>query len=203
VLAGPELGSPAFRLAERGYDVWLGNFRGNHYSRCRDALEPRCPPREHRTLDPDRDNEYWQFSWDEMAMLDLPAQLGLVLESTASEKVTTSYRPTGHPQIYYIGHSMGTTTYMALNSVDPSWGDWVELAVLLAPAAYMDHMESPITLIAPFADMVQWIADHMGVGEFLPSNWFMDWLADFVCPPSSMFEIVCENIVFLLAGYDE
>jgi hypothetical protein len=67
---------------------------------------------------------------------------------------------------------MGTTTYMALNSVDPSWGDRVELAVLLAPAAYMDHM---------------------GVGEFLPSNLFMDRIAaeDF------------QNIMFLIGGYDE
>ena len=39
----------------QGYDVWLGNFRGNHESR------------EHVNLDPDVDSDYWQFSWDEMA----------------------------------------------------------------------------------------------------------------------------------------
>ena len=82
-------------------------------------------------------------------------------------------------QIYYVGHSMGTTTYMAMNSMDPTWADkvshsemlailvslyfWlhherrilvklaklsqipkVELAVLLAPVAFVDHMNSPI-----------------------------------------------------------
>ena len=39
----------------KGYDVWLGNYRGNHESR------------EHMKLDPDWDSDYWQFSWDEMA----------------------------------------------------------------------------------------------------------------------------------------
>jgi lysosomal acid lipase/cholesteryl ester hydrolase len=43
--------------------------------------------REHETLDPDRDNDYWQFSWDEMAKYDLPTQLNYVLEKTGKEKV--------------------------------------------------------------------------------------------------------------------
>jgi len=178
VLAGPEHGAPAFRLAEEGYDVWLGNYRGNHDSR------------EHQSLDADRDNEFWQFSWDEMAKYDLPTELNYVLEQTGVSK------------LYYVGHSMGTTTYMAMNSVDPSWADRVELAVFLAPVAYVDHMKSPIKLLAPFSDLVQWVADHMGMGEFLPSNWLMDLIADFVCGDTPL-ELICENVVFLLTGYDE
>ena len=38
-----------------------------------------------------------------------------------------------------------------------------------------------LQLIAPFSNMVQWVADHMGMGEFLPSNWLMDLIATFVC----------------------
>jgi len=180
VLAGPDHGAPAFRLAEQGYDVWLGNYRGNHDSR------------EHQSLDPnDPHDEFWQFSWDEMAKYDLPTQLNFVINHTDSQK------------IYYIGHSMGTTTYMAMNSMDPTWADKVELAVLLAPIAFVDHMKSPIKLIAPFSNMVQWVADHMGMGEFLPSNWLMDLIATFVCGPNNPLEIICENVVFLLTGYDE
>merc|ERR1712080_507910 len=178
VLAGPKHGGPAFRLAEQGYDVWLGNFRGNHYSR------------EHETLDPDTDNSFWKFSWDEMVKYDLPTMLNHVMEVTHQKK------------IYYIGHSMGTTTYMAMNSMDPSWADRVELAGFLAPVAYVDHMKSPIRLIAPLANQIQWIANHMGIGEFLPSNWLMDWIADHVCGNNHL-DIICTNIIFLLTGYDK
>ena len=125
VLLGPDKGAPAFRLAQAGYDVWLGNYRGNGYSR------------EHTSLDPAQ-KEFWRFSWDEMAKYDLPAMLNFTLAHTGKEK------------IYYMGHSMGTTTYMAMNSMDPYWGDKVELAVFLAPVAYMQHMESPIKYLTPF-----------------------------------------------------
>ena len=125
VLAGADHGAPGFRLAEAGYDVWLGNYRGNTYSRTHASLDPGS-------------KEFWRFSWDEMAKYDLPAMLNFVLEHTGKEK------------IYYIGHSMGTTTYMAMDSYYESFADRVELAVFLAPVAFMDNMESPIRLLAPF-----------------------------------------------------
>lgn len=177
VLPGPEHGAVAFRLAAAGYDVWLGNFRGNTDSR------------NHMTLLPSS-NDFWQFSWDEMAKYDLPTQLNYVLEHTGKEK------------IYYIGHSMGTTTFLTMNSLDQTWADKIELAVLLAPVAYVDHMQSPIKLLAPFSDIIEWVADHMGMGEFLPSNWLMDLIAAFACG-DGFLEIVCENVIFLLTGYDE
>ena len=83
-------------------------------------------------------------------------------------------------QIFYVGHSMGTTTYMAMNSMDQSWADKVELAVFLAPVAYVGHMRSPVKveliqssvfitlqfqLLAPFADQVQFVVDHMGLSS--------------------------------------
>ena len=70
-----------------------------------------------------------------MEKYDLPAELNYVLDKTGNKK------------IYYIGHSMGTTTYMVMNSLDQSWADKVELAVFLAPVAYVDHMNSPIHMV--------------------------------------------------------
>ena len=56
---------------------------------------------------------------------------------------------TGREKLYYVGHSMGTTTFMTMDSLSPGWSDKVELAVMLAPVAYVDHMSSPIRLITP------------------------------------------------------
>ena len=43
-------------------------------------------PREHKTLDPDNDDEYWQFAQDEMSKYDLPSQLNYVLQITNKKK---------------------------------------------------------------------------------------------------------------------
>jgi len=178
VIAGPDHGGLAFVLWNAGYDVWLGNFRGNTYSRS------------HCTLNPDQD-EFWQFTWDEIAKFDLPAELNYVLDKTGVDK------------LFYVGHSMGSTTFMVMNSLDATWADKVELATFFAPIAHVEHMLSPIRFVAPFAGMIDWIAEHMGLGEFMPSNWIMNILADLACSEGSWFEGACENLLFIICGFDE
>jgi lysosomal acid lipase/cholesteryl ester hydrolase len=62
--------SPAFVLARAGYDVWLGNSRGSKYSR------------RHVSLNPNKDVDFWKFSWQEMAMEDLPAMIEYTRKAT-------------------------------------------------------------------------------------------------------------------------
>jgi lysosomal acid lipase/cholesteryl ester hydrolase len=81
VMYGPKR-SLAYKLVDAGYDVWLGNARGNVYSRT------------HTTLDPDHSPEYWNFSWHEIGTIDLPAMIDFILEKTGNEK------------LQYIGYSM-------------------------------------------------------------------------------------------------
>jgi hypothetical protein len=45
--------SAGFLYADAGCDVWLGNVRGNTYSRDHISLNPRDKP-------------YWRFTWDEI-----------------------------------------------------------------------------------------------------------------------------------------
>merc|ERR1719430_1235262 len=68
VVTGPDH-ALAFLLADRGYDVWMGNYRGNTYSQ--GHVSPSLPP-----------GEYWDFTWDEMSQYDLPAMLKHVIKIT-------------------------------------------------------------------------------------------------------------------------
>lgn len=70
-----------YYLYDNGYDVWMGNARGNRYSR------------NHTSLNPNSDGQFWNFSWHEIGMYDLPAMINYVLEETNFEKLG------------YFGHS--------------------------------------------------------------------------------------------------
>lgn len=118
-------------LADAGYDVWLGNYRGNTYSRG------------HCTLDPDKDNEFWEFSWDENGKFDIPAMIDKILEET------------GHEKIHYAGHSMGTTGFMVMANERPEHAEKIIMANLLAPVAYMHHMQSPLHYLSVFLDEIE------------------------------------------------
>ena len=84
----------------------------------------------------------------------------------------------------------------------PEYLDYIHMASLLAPVAWVDHMKSPIRYLAPFSNSVGWIANFLGGGEFLPSNFIMDILADLVCD-SSLIDELCSSVLFVLCGFDE
>lgn len=87
----------AFILANLGYDVWIGNNRGNKYSRS------------HLTLNPNKDKKFWNFSLHEMGTHDLPAIIDFIRAETGRNKIS------------YIGHSQGTAQLFAGASLDPEY----------------------------------------------------------------------------------
>ncbi|XP_022256648.1 gastric triacylglycerol lipase-like [Limulus polyphemus] len=167
--------SAGYILADAGYDVWLGNFRGNTYSR------------RHVTLSTDS-KEFWEFSFDEMALYDLPAMIDFALNKT------------GETQLYYIGHSQGTLTAFALLSEKPEYNEKLRTFFALAPVATVGYIKSPIRYFAPYTKDIEILLKLLGVKEFLPNSWLIKLLSDLVC--TTEIKVFCEEIIFLIVGVD-
>ena len=76
--------APAFVAARAGYDVWLGNTRGNKYSKGHQGSPSNY--------------DRWNFDFEEMGDLDITAEIEYSLKVTGEKKVA------------YIGHSQGIFT---------------------------------------------------------------------------------------------
>ena len=72
-------------LADRGYDVWMGNNRGTEYSRGHTNSSMTIDTR-----------EFWAFSYEEMGLYDDTANIKKIKDETKEDK------------IFYIGYSQGT-----------------------------------------------------------------------------------------------
>ena len=82
------------------------------------------------------------FSWDDMGKYDIPAMIDHILKVTKQD------------QIFYVGHSMGTTGFMVMANERPEYQDKIYLASFLAPVAFVDHMKAPIKFLAPFSNQI-------------------------------------------------
>ncbi|KAG2485847.1 hypothetical protein HYH03_015430 [Edaphochlamys debaryana] len=176
--------SLAFLLADQGYDVWLGNVRGNTLSRTHMALEPA-------------DVRFWQWSYDEMAQYDLPAML------------TYAACTSGVASLSYLGHSQGTTVILA--ALAGSGGEagaaprppslppgLVERAVLLAPVAVAKHITS-VPLLAMATLNTDDMFSLLGLHEFLPSDALVAALEGGLC---ALQPYLCVSFLAALCGYN-
>lgn len=251
--------SLGFILADQGFDVWMGNSRGNTYARSHVSLSPSDP-------------EFWQFSFDEMAELDLPATIDHALataygtvgsgaldkteepgvqrgvqgagegrgveaialrrallaagmDAEAAEGIVAGARVQGPaggdgdegdveegsadgggtsnrrykgPKLIYVGHSQGTTIGLAAFSSQPQLAEKVSLAVLMAPAVFLQHVQSQAAL-----ELARFHSDQLillaGAREFLPSMAVLQLLFGSVCATKPT---LCANVLSLLCGYN-
>ncbi|KAK1123312.1 hypothetical protein K0M31_008931 [Melipona bicolor] len=168
-----------FILADQGYDVWMGNVRGNRYSR------------KHLDLSPSH-SDFWMFSWHEMGIYDIPAMIDYITEQTEQEK------------IFMITHSQGGTAFFVMASERPEYQQKVTAAFALAPAVFMSRTKSPLfKALAPHANDINLITDLIGMYEFKASNKLIQMIGKKVCRDASILQPLCKNIIFLFAGFDE
>ncbi|XP_053203591.1 gastric triacylglycerol lipase-like [Panonychus citri] len=162
-----------FLLSNRCYDVWLANSRGNQYSR------------NHTTLDPDKDKEFWNFSFDQMIQYDTPNLIDYILELT------------GRENLGWIGHSQGTLIMFGLLSERPNYSLKVKPFIALAPVVYVGNI-LPALRIAAALPFVLYSLRKTG-GELGDGSSILSITSEFVC--NRWEPIVCENLIYPLKGY--
>ncbi|XP_028032712.1 lysosomal acid lipase/cholesteryl ester hydrolase-like [Bombyx mandarina] len=171
--------SMAISLANAGYDVWLANMRGNKHSR------------RHVTLNPDKDPEFWNFSYHEMALYDLPATIDYILGHT------------GQTRIYGIGHSQGNNIFFAMTAMLPQYNKKIKVFISLAPAVYIGNIEMPTKILVLLSPLVNYLFEGVGNEEILPDGTILQRLLQKVCPLGLPGYVLCvELILFQLAGYN-
>lgn len=95
---------------------------------------------------------------------------------------------------------MGTTESFVLSSILPQTAKYLKLIIALAPAVYETHIQTPLRYLAPFVNDLEWVSKYLGVKQFLPHFKVLDLLAE-ECRKEKVKK-TCENIFFLIGGYD-
>ncbi|XP_072523076.1 gastric triacylglycerol lipase-like [Salminus brasiliensis] len=167
--------SLGYLLADAGFDVWLGNSRGNTWSK------------NHVSLSPDQ-KEYWRFSRDEMAKKDLPAVINFITRTTGQEK------------IFYVGHSQGTTIAFMAFSTMPELASKIKMFFGLAPVATITFTSSPIAKLRVLPDTLIW--GLFGKKAFFPQSRLIKMFATKFCIKNP-FDVLCQNVFFRIFGFEK
>ncbi|XP_014359958.2 lipase 3 [Papilio machaon] len=169
--------SLAYRLADDHFDVWLFNSRGNKYSK--------------KHINKISQKKYWDFSFEEMGSKDLPATIDYILSKTSQSKLS------------YVGFSQGTTIFFVLCSMRPSYNEKIKQAILLAPVATINNIQSPlIPFYANIYDKLTFLAEA-GINEVFPSNVFVSTYHAKVCNLRSPLRFFCGLEYYLNFGLKE
>lgn len=164
--------SLGYQLADAGYDVWMINFRGNAYSRRHLDYQPSDP-------------KFWDWSWQHMADYDLPSVIDFVLAETRK------------PQLYIVGHSMGTTIPFAMLSTMPAYNLKVRAYFALSPVVYLRFARGLINILALLESVFRALM-AINFSELLPQSGLMQAVANTICNSNSA--VLCETAINLVFG---
>ncbi|TMW46183.1 hypothetical protein DOY81_008743 [Sarcophaga bullata] len=166
----------AFNYADAGFDVWLGNSRGNIYSRNNTKISINHP-------------YFWSFSWHEIGVVDIPEMIDYILGKT------------GESKLHYVGHSQGSTVFFVMASTRTEYNMKIKTAHMLAPPIYMGNVtDSMVVGLAPYFGTPGRGSNILGNQQFIPYNPLIQRLLDTVCGGETLLPEYCSTLFFLWAG---
>ncbi|CAI2369561.1 unnamed protein product [Moneuplotes crassus] len=169
---GPDF-SPAFSLSNRGFDIWLNNFRYTSYSRA------------HTTLDPDTDQEYWDFDIVDLRH-DLMAEIMFILNNTNYDSLAT--------YSYSFG---GVTTAFAMALEPEFFEPRINLAGLMVTPVSLAHSNSILlNLVAYLHPMMDYLRTH-GMNVMMAYDSPMGEIGSMICVP---FPYLCDGLLSFVMG---
>ncbi|NWT04278.1 LIPK Lipase, partial [Mionectes macconnelli] len=163
--------SLGFILADAGYDVWIGNSRGIFFFK------------RHLLLSPKRE-DFWAFSFDEMAKYDLPAMVNFIEQKT------------GQKQLYYIGHFFFFTVAFVAFSTMPQLAFFFLMFLALAPVTTVTFSRSPVRKLALFSDYG--LKEIFGTKDFLPHTALGELFLSRFCACSKS----CQSFLATMFGFN-
>ncbi|XP_050516831.1 uncharacterized protein LOC114341129 [Diabrotica virgifera virgifera] len=130
----------AFQLFDSGYDVWISSIRGSFPEAKNEKYEKRDP-------------RYWDYTFHEVAIYDIPKMTEYIAEKTDKKK-----------KIIYVGHSMGTSISFVYAIERKEHAEkYLRGIVSLSPVAFLNHAEPAIRLLAKFESIAFSVLQALGI----------------------------------------
>ena len=168
--------APAVLLYRQGYEIFLGNNRGNIFST------------NHTHFKTDS-KEFWNFTFDDMAHYDLPAMLTYTSKFIRNEE----------KKMTYIAWSQGTTQFFILGSDNNNnlLKNNIDLFIALSPVAYVKSTKSLLLEAVSKFKLGKILEEYYpyGLFEFGPT---LDTIETFLCKIT--FGFVCKIGVDSVCG---
>lgn len=175
---GPQDDLP-YILADSGFDMWILNNRGSSYSR------------QHLRFNPERDKDFWNFSFHEVGVFDLPPVIDYILQLTKQR------------DLFLIGYSMGASVGYVLCSLRPEYNEKIRHFVNLAPVTDIVHTLTPghNIMFSVFPDFVKSLKTQ-NITEIFPRGILTTDFVKNICQNGSSMQPLCLALIFLIVGVD-
>ena len=145
-----------FIFANNNLDVWISNSRGNKYCKENEKFD-------------NKSFEFWQFSFHEMGIYDIPAVINYIKTINKSGE-----------KIIYFGHSQGTSLmFSGLTQKFDFYKQNIKLFVALAPVARLANIGSTFLSILSKINIHK-LVKKIRIYEMGPSNKYTTNLMNFM-----------------------